>query len=118
MSDRKDIDVAALKARLLEMKAELEKLAHGHEHDKDVVELDPSVQGRLSRMDALQVQAMAEEVARRREVELRRFDAALKRIGDDEYGWCVGCGEEIGARRLELDPAAPNCIGCASGADQ
>lgn len=118
MSDRKDIDVAALKARLLEMQAELEKLAREHEHDKDVVVLDQSVQGRLSRMDALQVQAMAEEVARRREVELRRFDAALKRIGDDEYGWCVGCGEEIGARRLELDPAAPNCIDCASGVDQ
>ncbi len=117
MSDRKDIDVTALKARLLEMKAELEKLAQGHEHDKDVVMLDPAVQGRLSRMDALQVQAMAEEVARRREVELRRIEVALKRIEDDEFGWCVTCGEEIGARRLELDPPVPNCIGCASGVD-
>ncbi len=118
MSENRTIDVAAARARLLEMKAELEKLVHEHEHDKDVVALDQTVQGRLSRMDALQVQAMAEEVARRREVELRRFDAALKRIEDDEYGGCVGCGEEIGARRLELDPAAPNCIDCASGADQ
>ncbi len=118
MSDSRTIDVAAARARLLEMRAELEKLAHEHEHDKDVVELDQTVQGRLSRMDALQVQAMAGEVARRREVELRRIDAALKRIEGDEFGWCVNCGEEIGSKRLELDPAAPNCIDCASGADQ
>ncbi len=118
MSDSKTIDAAAARVRLLEMKAELEKLAHEHEHDKDVVELDPMVQGRLSRMDALQVQAMAEEVARRREVELRRIDAALKRVEDNEYGCCVGCGEEIGAKRLELDPVVPNCIACASGADR
>ena len=118
MSERKDIDLGAMKARLVEERAELEKLAREHEHDKDVVELDPTVQGRLSRMDALQVQAMAEEVARRREVELRRIDAALKRIEEDEFGWCVTCGEEIAAKRLELDPAVPNCIDCASGVDQ
>ena len=118
MSDRKDIDLGVMKTRLVEERAVLEKLAHEHEHDKDVVELDQTVQGRLSRMDALQVQAMAEEVARRREVELRRIDAALKRIEDDKFGWCVTCGEEIADKRLKLDPAVPNCIDCASGADR
>lgn len=113
MDDRNDIDLAAMKARLLEMKAELERLTHEHEHDSDIVELDQTTQGRLSRMDALQGQAMAQEVARRREVEIRRIDAALKRIEDHEYGYCVACGEEIALKRLELDPATPNCIDCA-----
>ena len=115
MTDRKDIDIDAMKARLLEMKAELARLAHEHEHDSDIVELDQTTQGRLSRMDALQGQAMAQEVARRRDVEIRRIDAALQRIGDGEYGYCVACGEEIARKRLELDPATPNCIDCARG---
>ena len=115
MTDRKDIDDAAMKARLLEMKAELARLAHEHEHDSDVVELDQTTQGRLSRMDALQGQAMAQEVARRREAEIRRIDAALQRIDDGDYGYCTTCGEEVALKRLELDPATPNCIDCARG---
>lgn len=115
MSDRNDIDCAAMKERLQEMKAELARLAHEHEHDSDVVELDQTTQGRLSRMDALQGQAMAQEVARRRDLEIRRIDAALQRIEDGEYGYCVTCGEKIAQKRLELDPATPNCIDCARG---
>lgn len=115
MSEPKDIDVAAVKERLLTMKVDLERLAHEHEHDSDIVELDQTTQGRLSRIDALQGQAMAQEVARRREVEIRRIDAALARIEDGDYGYCVTCGEEIARKRLDLDPATPNCIDCARG---
>ena len=79
------------------------------------VELDQQAVGRLSRMDALQVQAMALETSRRRGVELRRIAAALARIDEGEYGYCLECGEEIAVRRLEFAPAAPLCIGCASG---
>ncbi|MCK5275199.1 MAG: TraR/DksA family transcriptional regulator [Alphaproteobacteria bacterium] len=117
MSKRTDIDIAAMKARLLEMKAELEVLANEHEHDSDVVELDQATQGRLSRMDALQGQAMAQEVARRREAEIRRIDAALKRIEDGDYGRCVSCAEQIQPKRLDFDPSVPNCIKCARGGE-
>ncbi len=79
------------------------------------VELDQQAVGRLSRMDALQVQAMALETSRRRGVELRRIASALARIDEGEYGYCLECGEEISVRRVELTPAAPLCIGCASG---
>jgi len=79
------------------------------------VELDQQAVGRLSRMDALQVQAMALETSRRRGNELRRIAAALARIDEGDFGYCLECGDEIAARRLELDPAAPLCIGCASG---
>lgn len=79
------------------------------------VELDQQSVGRLSRMDALQVQAMAQETSRRRATELRRIAAALSRIDEGEFGYCIKCGDEIARRRLELDPAAPHCIECASG---
>jgi len=79
------------------------------------VELDQQSVGRLSRMDALQVQAMAQETSRRRALALRRIAAALQRIDEGEFGYCINCGEEIPHRRLELDPAAPMCVDCASG---
>jgi DnaK suppressor protein len=117
MSERKDIDNAAMKDRLLEMKAELAVLADEHEHDSDVVELDQTTQGRLSRMDAMRVQAMAQEVARRREMEQKRIEVALKRVEDGNYGYCVSCDEEIQPKRLDFDPSVPNCINCARGGD-
>ncbi|MEP3465413.1 MAG: TraR/DksA C4-type zinc finger protein, partial [Parasphingorhabdus sp.] len=78
------------------------------------VELDQQSVGRLSRMDAMQQQEMAQAEARRRTSDLARVDQALKRHEEDEYGWCAECGEPIAWKRLEIDPAAHLCISCAS----
>ena len=56
---------------------------------------------------------MAKAAEARRAQEIRRIDAALERLENGEYGWCVECGEAIEARRLEIDPATPRCAGCA-----
>ena len=78
------------------------------------VSLDQSSVGRLSRMDAMQSQAMALETKRRRKIELTRIVAALERIDEEEYGYCALCEDEINRRRLEIDPANPFCVNCAS----
>jgi DnaK suppressor protein len=83
-----------------------------------VVELDQSRVGRLSRMDALQSQAMSVETARRRAVLLRRVRSALARIEAGEYGDCLECGDPIPAGRLDIDPAAPTCVGCAEAEER
>lgn len=83
--------------------------------DRRPVALDQSSVGRLSRMDALQMQAMAQATERRRIQEAARIEAALKRVADGDYGWCVQCGEAIAPKRLEADPTVPTCIDCASG---
>lgn len=80
----------------------------------DPVELDQSRVGRLSRMDAMQGQAMSLEAKRRREAELLRISSALKRIEAGEYGYCVRCEEEIVPGRLEIDPSVLLCVQCAS----
>ncbi len=77
------------------------------------VELDQARVGRLSRMDALQGQAMSQEAGRRRKQELVRISKALKRLELGEYGECLNCGEDIAVGRLEVDPAATLCIHCA-----
>lgn len=79
------------------------------------VELDQQAVGRLSRMDALQNQAMAQANAARRKVERTRLHAALARMEEGEFGYCDDCGDEIAKGRLELDPAAQLCIDCATG---
>lgn len=100
---------------LLSARAELQAAEDASSEDRAPVTLDQQAVGRLSRMDAIQVQAMALEASRRRGAELRRIAAALARMDAGEYGYCVECGDEIAARRIMLDPAAPLCIGCASG---
>jgi len=45
--------------------------------------------------------------------ELRQIDAALARVAEGEYGFCVKCGAEIGTQRLEALPATPFCVTCA-----
>lgn len=83
--------------------------------DRKPVELDQATVGRLSRMDAIQRQAMAQAAERQRQVQIQRVEAALERVGAGDYGLCVRCGQAIDARRLVIDPAAPTCITCARG---
>jgi len=108
-------DLASYKKRLLKMRDEVQHLSSATEEDRKPVELDQSMVGRLSRMDALQGQAMQLETERRRGVEMQRINAALLRIENDEFGYCVTCGEEIEKKRLEHDPTAPTCMVCAKG---
>lgn len=98
-------------ARLADIEAEnaLGRDAQG------VVTLDQQSVGRLSRMDALQNQAMAKAQQTRRDAERTRLDAALRRMDEGEYGWCDDCGDDIALARLQLDPAATRCVSCASG---
>lgn len=107
-------DVARFRQRLLARQAELLAVADTADAAADTVELDQTRVGRLSRMDALQQQAMSRENQRRRALELRRIVEALSRVKEGEYGYCVECGNEIAENRLEIDPAAPLCIRCAS----
>ena len=100
--------------KLLQLRAELEAVAATGEEFAAVVELDQSKVGRLSRMDAMQAQAMAQASSQRREQMLGRITAALGRLERNEYGDCQSCNEPIDPKRLEFDPTATLCIDCAS----
>ena len=101
------------KSKLLARREELIKLAQiGNAADRPV-ELDLSGMGRISRMDAMQVQAMAQDAKARRELNVQRIDNALLRIEKGTYGLCVRCKKEISFQRLDFDPAILTCIECA-----
>jgi DnaK suppressor protein len=116
MSDNSNIDPEAVRAALIANRTELLRLVESSAEARRTVELDQSRVGRLTRMDALQSQAMSVETDRRRKVELQHIDAALGRIEDGDYGYCLGCGEPIALKRLALNPTTPVCIECAQKA--
>ena len=108
------IDQAQFKALLLTRRDELQALAQVRAEQSAVVELDQTTTGRLSRMDALQGQAMAQATSARAEQELRAIDVALIRVEQGEYGECLECGESIAVGRLRANLVATLCIACAA----
>jgi len=107
-----------MRDKLLKLRDELEAIVEASDDSAAVVELDQSKVGRLSRMDAIQAQAMAKASVERREAMLRDIEAALQRIDDGNYGLCRDCDAVIDPRRLEIDPTVLRCIDCASKSEQ
>ena len=108
------IDIAAFRGLLLARERTLIDEELSGDDSAGTVELDQTRLGRLSRMDAMQAQQMAKASSRRRQLERGRIAAALRRIGEGEYGYCLSCGGLIPAPRLTIDPATPQCVDCAS----
>lgn len=105
-------DTERFSQRLLQLKADLLNIAETSKEAARPVELDQTSVGRLSRMDAMQSQQMAQESIRRRESQLVKIEGALKRIEDGDFGYCYVCGEEIDPRRLIVEPTTTRCVSC------
>ena len=102
-----------IRKRLEARRDELQRLSEISAESRAAVTLDQQSVGRLSRMDALQQQAMAKATEQSRTAELSRIRAALARLEDGEYGYCLTCGDEIGEKRLAVDASVAVCINCA-----
>ena len=111
MADVTDID--ALRQSIMDEIAELDRLRGLARDNRAPVELDEQSIGRLSRMDAMQQQAMHIANDTRRQHRYAALSAALKRMDDGDYGYCHQCDEMIGAGRLAIDPATMLCVQCA-----
>lgn len=109
-----DLDIDRFKQTLLNLRDEILQSEHFGKEAAQTVELDQTTVGRVSRMDALQGQAMAKASQQRRHIHLQRIEATLRRIDTGEFGWCLRCGEAIATKRLDFDPTAPLCIDCAN----
>ncbi|WP_170382795.1 TraR/DksA family transcriptional regulator [Ruegeria atlantica] len=108
-------ELAGFKSRIEARLADLAEHSASEKEAQSIVELEQQAVGRLSRMDALQNQAMAKAQQANRDIETHRLQAALARIQDGEFGYCEDCGDEIPEGRLRIDLAATKCVNCASG---
>ncbi|MBK9153520.1 MAG: TraR/DksA family transcriptional regulator [Chloracidobacterium sp.] len=50
--------------------------------------------------------------------QLALIDEALRRVEDDEYGFCQNCEKEITAKRLAAIPWARYCLNCQELVEQ
>lgn len=107
--DLKAIFLSRLQGELQDLRAASVQTAA----DRRPVELDQQSVGRLSRMDAMQQQAMAAAQQTRRNGMILALEAAIRRLEAEEFGWCGDCGEFIGLPRLELVPTVMRCRDCA-----
>ena len=101
------------KNSLLALKVETENRADSNQDALDTVELDQNRMGRLTRMDALQGQQMAQEAERRRQLKLKQIDGALLRLANGDFGHCYVCDCEIQIARLRFDPTITRCVDCS-----
>ena len=112
------IDLEHFKDRLLAIQAEIMGLNEMTLGAAKTVELDQNRVGRLSRMDAMQGQAMARASADRQQQQLKSIKLALTRIEKGSFGRCLECDEAIATARLEVDPTNNYCIECAQSLEQ
>jgi DnaK suppressor protein len=68
------VDLEYFREKLLKLRDELQEIEQTGSEAAQTVELDQSRVGRLSRMDALQAQAMSIESGRRRNIKIKRID--------------------------------------------
>lgn len=116
MDEEHRVLVERLRPRVEALLAELLELQEDTRGERDPVMLDQRSVGRLSRMDALQGQAMAAAAFRRRTVTIARLRRTLVRMEEGEFGYCFECGERIADGRLDADPSNHLCVACAARA--
>ena len=105
--------VLALRERLMEIRDGLIASLEDRGATAAPVDLDEPI-GRLSRMEAIQQQQMAQAARGRSAIRLKQVQAAVERIKTDDYGYCVSCDEPIGEARLQARPETPLCLACQS----
>ncbi|MEM7467514.1 MAG: TraR/DksA C4-type zinc finger protein [Pseudomonadota bacterium] len=112
------IDYEVFKKLLIDSRIALQTISEASEDSAKPVELDQTRVGRVSRMDAMQAQAMSLETQRRRELQLKKVAAALARLESGDFGYCAQCGDEINVERLKIEPTTLLCIQCAEQREQ
>ena len=117
MSELSEAEISQLQAQLQRLQADLQEQLSIGSSSSDVVTLDQSKVGRVSRMDAMQQQQMAVSTRNKTQLRLHKVKAALAAIDTGDYGYCRRCDEDIGFPRLQAQPETPLCIACQSQSD-
>ena len=109
--------IAHCKASLEQLKDNLQDQIEQSWQSTEVVNLDQTLIGRISRTDAIQQQNVAISARNKATIRLRKVQLALNIIDTNSYGYCRKCDEPIGYPRLEAQPEANLCINCQDEAD-
>jgi DnaK suppressor protein len=117
MEELTDAQAQELHTALLALKEQLEQQLQQAESAAEPVQLDQTLLGRVSRMDAMQQQSVALSTRGHASTTLKRVIAALNAHVEGEYGFCRRCDEPIGFGRLQAQPESSLCLQCQSQID-
>lgn len=106
-----DTERAEIRALLEELAVKLESRMETSGDQADPVNLDEPI-GRLSRVDAIQMQQMAKAGLSREQQQLMLARYALRIIDDEDFGNCQSCKQPIGIDRLRFQPEILLCVRC------
>ena len=107
------INIETLRQRIIDEMTALDQLRTQARASRAPVQLDQQSVGRLSRMDAMQQQAMNIANDTRRKHRHQALMAALKCVETGDYEYCLNCDDAIGVGRLGIDPAVTLRVDCA-----
>ena len=110
--------IASLRATLEQLLTDLRKQVALASPATSTVVLNQSKVGRLSRMDALQQQHMANSTLQQAKKRLTLVQKALGKMSKEDYGYCERCDEVIAFARLQARPEAQLCLKCQSQQEQ
>lgn len=111
MSHLNERQLEDFKERLLEAQRSIRALLDQTVADTRPVDLNLPI-GRLTRIDAIQMQGMAQMNRHQLEIRLRQVDAALTTFDSGTYGMCRHCKDPVHLERLDALPESPFCVDC------
>ncbi len=96
--------------KLLQWKQDLiEEVARTVNHMRDDASNFPDPNDRATQEEEFALELRARDRERKL---VKKIDESLRQIEIGEYGYCEGCGVEIGLQRLDVRPTATKCIDC------
>jgi len=100
-----------LKAWRNQLRQEVDRTVH---HMQDEAANFPDPVDRAAQEEEFSLELRARDRERKL---IKKIEKTLKRIEEDDFGFCDSCGIEIGIRRLEARPTADMCIDCKTMAE-
>ncbi|GAC29946.1 RNA polymerase-binding protein DksA [Brumicola pallidula] len=100
-----------LKAWRNQLRLEVDRTVH---HMKEEAANFPDPVDRAAQEEEFSLELRARDRERKL---IKKIEKTLKRIEEDDFGFCDTCGIEIGIRRLEARPTADMCIDCKTMAE-
>ena len=94
-----------------QLREEVDRTVH---HMQDEAANFPDPVDRAAQEEEFSIELRARDRERKL---IKKIEKTLKRIDDDDFGYCDSCGIEIGIRRLEARPTADMCIDCKTLAE-
>ena len=103
------------KTILLNWKSELmQEVDRTENHMKDEAANFPDPADRATQEEEFSLELRTRDRERKL---IKKIDATMELIEQDDYGFCEACGVEIGIQRLEARPTATQCIDCKTLAE-